>query len=907
MKKGLLLFLIIYLFFSCAQQNQPLSGGPIDTVPPKIIFTNPELFDTNFLEQIIVIKFNEFIIADNIDQEFFSSPPFTKNPKFKVKGRKLIIHLKEPLQDSATYTFTFGKSIEDLHEGNKFLNYEYVFSTYDSVDNHSISGQVIDAYTFEPLTDIAVMLYATNDDSIPFMQLPLYITKTDSSGNFKLSRVGVRDYKIFALEDMNNNFIYNEVESRLAFSDTLITPWSELIISYDTIDSGTVIINPLIDTLLDTLRFDSVIVKQITNYYPDSLKLFLFTEGSAQQEIKRLVRKSKGLVKLFFVKPLIDNYIEIFPFDIDSSPFFEHKTEKFRSADSVYFWFSQKEFYDNDSLKFIAKYYNNDTILVDDTISFYDYDYGADTMPIEILSYRESISVYEPFTIISNSLIRKIDSSGIHLFELIDTVVADEKKQNVRVIRPNYDSLVFIFDRPIIETFSIDFQNYTDNDIPAIWRKSTTNDTVFCDIVNPSLHLIDSLKLTVNYDNFFFFRQIQLLNKTFELPITYQKIIKKERKTQDTISFIFAKDIPDNFEMNVLNFNNSNYNVYKKNNELKIVLKTHSIIDEDTLFFAFNFVDMKTVDNQTLFFDDTLKAIYVYDHQKIIYKRRYLRSKILIGFKKQFLQTPEIELLSFNPVKKWNTIKIYPTTDTLLISILNQRVLRLNTMRLRISYFDIDQHNDTLWFSDTLSLKVEHIADNNTQIVGREINLKLKRPVDFIVSTDTNRIRNININAKFLPAKKYELVVDSSAFIDLYGKTQDSAKFSFEVFSPSDFASLYLNIKNIWAVLDTVTVDTSVFYSLPQGQMILLIEDENGDIYKRANFVTDKILKDAMFLPGSYTLKLFFDKNNNGIWDTGNYFKHIQPEKVFIYKTKLNLTEGAQEKVIWDLAKFKHY
>lgn len=900
--KLLIVIFLMYMFFSCAQQNQPLSGGTVDTVAPKIIQATPDFYDTNFNGQNITIKFSEFIVANNINDEFFSSPPLNEKPKFKVKGRKLMINLKEPLLDSVTYTFSFGQSIVDLHESNPAKEFEYVFSTYDSIDYHQVSGKILNAYTKKPITDVPVALYAKNDDSIPFLQLPLYITKTDSSGKFTINRIRVRDYKLFAFEDLNNNLIFDNGESKLAFCDSLIKPWTEIVTIYDTLDSGTVVVNPLIDTLLDTLLYDSIVVKNITNYYPSSLNLLLFTEGSARQEVKRLVRTSKGLVKLFFVKPLINNYISISPFDLATSQYFEHKTETFANGDSVYLWFKNKEFYTPDTLKFIAKYYDIDTILIKDTISFSDYDYGTDTLPLELYSYRQAIGNNETFTVVSKNLIEQIDTAKIHLYELLDTLVADTKKQGVKVIRANYDSLVFIFDRPIVKNFKITFKDYAAQDIPVLWKTSNTNDSVFCNITSRSLHLIDTLKFDLFYDNLFFFNKIQNLNKTFELPLTYQKVIDKKRIYQDTILFTFSKNIPNNYSLSILNFNPSNYIVRKINNQLKIILSTHQIIDKDTLNVAINFVDMNKIDGDTLYFNDTLKAIYVYDHQEIVYKRRYLRSKILIGFKKQFIQTPEVELLSFNPVKKWNKLKISPTNDSILIDVLNQRVLRLNNMRLRIGYFDINQHGDTLWFSDTLSLKVEHLQNNNTKIAGREIELKLKRPVEFFITNDSSKIRNYNINAKLHDQKKYELKIDSSAFIDLYNKTHDSIKFTFEVYSPEDFVLFYIDIRNIWAVLDSVTIDTSSFYSLPNGQIILLIEDENGDLYKSANFNTDKTLKDASFLPGTYSLKLIYDENNNGYWDTGNYFKHEQPEKVFIYKTKLNLSEGNKEKIIWDLS-----
>ncbi len=896
---------LFLLFFSCAQQNQPLSGGPKDTIPPKIISSLPKIDDTSFNSNKLEIKFDEYIITNNIDLEFFSSPPLTKKPKFKVVRKRLYITLKDTLLDSVTYTFTFGNSIVDLHENNKLKNFEYVFSTYDSIDYHSVSGYVKDASTFEPLQDMAVMLYTNFDDSIPCKQLPLYVTKTDSAGHFIISRIKKGNYKILALEDLNNNFIFNQDESKIAFADSLITPWSKLITTYDTLDSGTVIANPLIDTLLDTLRFDSIVINKHTEFYPDSLELLMFTEESAKQEIKRLIRDSKGLVKLFFVKPLIKNYLKLYPFELDQSAYFNCKIEKYPSGDSVYCWFPEKQFYNNDTLKFISEYYDIDTVLVLDTLTFPEYNYETDTTPFKIYNNKENISIYNPYTINVQNLITKIDTTKIHLFKIVDTVVADEKKQIIKVIRPKYDSLVFTFSRPIVDKFYINFDDYTATDVPAIWSLNATNDSVFCKITSHSLHNSDTLNITVDYDNLFFFNTIQQSTSSFSLPVTYQNLIKSTRKTQDTIILEFSKDLPKNIPLKIIDFSSSDYTTEINHNFINLYLKNSQMIMQDTLLITLHFFDMLLNTGKKSFYNDTVSAIYTYDHQKIIYKRRYLRSKILLGFKKSFIETPKIELLSLNPSNKWLAIKLNQSRDTLLLNITNQRVTRLNTMKLAVKYFDINQHNDTLWFADTLNLKTEQIADNNTKIVGHEKNLTIKKPINFNINQDSSIIRNYNITANLEPGAKYKLFIDSLAFTDIYSKNNDSVNFSFNVFSPDDFASLFLDIKNIWAVLDSVNIDTSNFYYLPKGQLILLILDENQNIYKTVTFNTDRTLKDAMFLPGTYSLKLFYDKNNNGYWDTGNYFKHRQPEKIFIYKSKLNLTNGNNEKVIWDLSKYK--
>ena len=50
-----------------------------------------------------------------------------------------------------------------------------------------------------------------------------------------------------------------------------------------------------------------------------------------------------------------------------------------------------------------------------------------------------------------------------------------------------------------------------------------------------------------------------------------------------------------------------------------------------------------------------------------------------------------------------------------------------------------------------------------------------------------------------------------------------------------------------------------------------------------------------LFAPGEYELRVLYDTNGNGVWDSGRFFgKHLQPEKVIPIKKKLNV------KANWD-------
>ncbi len=903
MKKGLFIFTIILLFIACAQQNQPLSGGPKDTIPPHIIYSIPKLDDTSFHGNEIIIKFNEYFTLNNINAKFFSSPPFKEKPKFKIKGKKLILKINEKLKDSVTYFLNYGNSVQDFHEKNVLKKLTLFFSTYNKIDTLKASGKIIDSYSHKPVSDIYVMLYKKNTDSIPFKQTPIYVAKTDSSGLFTINNIKFHKYKIFALEDLNNNFIYNEDESNIAFSDSLVKPWVETKIQVDSLDSGAIFIDPKNTKITDTLRHDTVIKKTIYIFHPDSLKLLLFTEEDARQEIKRKVRDFKGLVKLSFTKTLIDNYIKISPLDPNDIKYFDLKKEEFNSHDSIYLWFTNPKFFDKDSLNFIAEYKINDSTLSSDTIKLTNYDFSTDTLPIEISSNKKNISNLSFFPLKSETPILSIDSSKINLYQIIDTIVEDEKKQLVKIIRPELDSLIFIFKRPIVKNFNIIFDNYSAKEIPFFWTKNNKNDSIFCKIKNQKLAQEDSLKFKYFYDNLYFFNQIQKLSSHAKIPVTEQKIISEKRIKQDSINILFNKNIPSNSSIKLLNFSKTDYIYQILNNKLEIILKNQKAINTDTLLIALSMIDRKLHNGLEKNYIDTIKAIYTFDKQSITYIRRYMRSRMIIAFKKHLLAPPKLKLLSFKPLRKWYSLKLNKTKDSVVVNISNQRVLRLNNMKLKIAFFDINQHKDTLFFADTITLKIKKLEKESSKILGREKKLTLFKDIRYKINQDTQDIRKYDVFAKYISGQKYKLTIDSAALKDIFSRTNDSISFNFKIFSPDDFSSISFQIKNIWAVLnDTASIDTNTFYQLPKGQIILQIEDKDGNVYKKIDFKTDKTFTDPMFLPGTYNLRIIYDENENGIWDTGNYIKHRQPEKVFIYTKTINLGEGDSQTIIWDLA-----
>ncbi|RZN82318.1 MAG: hypothetical protein EVB11_08860 [Winogradskyella sp.] len=110
--------------------------------------------------------------------------------------------------------------------------------------------------------------------------------------------------------------------------------------------------------------------------------------------------------------------------------------------------------------------------------------------------------------------------------------------------------------------------------------------------------------------------------------------------------------------------------------------------------------------------------------------------------------------------------------------------------------------------------------------------------------------------------EKYKMEVLPSAFTDFYGEVNDTLNFTFNTRKKSDFGSIRVNLINAKFPLIVQLVDE-------RGKVLY---EQYADEYPVVDF-SDIDAK-------QYQLRAIFDTNKNGKYDSGNYLKKIQPERV---------------------------
>lgn len=207
--------LFIFFLYSCASIKYP-EGGPKDEIPPNIVRITPDLPKTHFQNKKIIIKFDEYIKNEDYTKEILFSPLMKSPYKVLTYGKKIKILLPNDISNEYTYLLTIKNGIKDFNEGNKLQSIlQFPFTKSQIFDTCSIEGKLILAHPKLKLENFFVFLYEY--DSVTNQNFhnkkPLYFGIVNEKNEYKIPYIKNGKYKILAVQDKNNDFLYNEGEN----------------------------------------------------------------------------------------------------------------------------------------------------------------------------------------------------------------------------------------------------------------------------------------------------------------------------------------------------------------------------------------------------------------------------------------------------------------------------------------------------------------------------------------------------------------------------------------------------------------------------------------------------------------------------------------------------------------------
>lgn len=382
----------------------------------------------------------------------------------------------------------------------------------------------------------------------------------------------------------------------------------------------------------------------------------------------------------------------------------------------------------------------------------------------------------------------------------------------------------------------------------------------FCDAVRQDTTWIDSLHIKditrVGYTRF---TPDNIVLRAFNETLTDRFFLKAERQEPDHFTLFFSygdKSLP---KLRGLNFDDSNAFIIEptvRRDTITYWLRDTTLVNQDTLSIELKYMATDTLgclQPQT----DTLQIL-----SKLPYAKRLkdAQKEYNDWHKKQEKQRKRGEPYDsvMPPRLLTPQIQINSTLDP-------DRDVRL-MFKCPLALVDSSKihlyaKHDTLWYDTPLRISpvIERI------------------PGDTATTDIAKSLRMYDIQAAWQPDTEYSLEMDSLAFADIYGLHSPKLKQGFKVKSLDEYSSLV--------------------FTIPQAKgenIVVELLNQQDAAVKRTN-VVDGTAQFFYITPGIYYARLFYDDNNNGVWDTGEYATGRQPELTCYYPDEIEC------KAKWDV------
>lgn len=346
----------------CASPGTP-TGGARDENPPVMVRANPAPGTTGVMPKTITIDFDEYVSVRDAFTNVVISPTSASVPRVSATGKRVNVQFSDTLQPNTTYTIDFASSIEDANESNKLENFTYSFSTGDVLDTLRISGIVLQADNLEPRQQMLVGVHRAEAPDTAFRTMRLErVAKTDAMGRFSIRGLKPGKYRVYALNDLNSDYRWDNPEEEIAFYDVEVSPSATSTMTTDTIYNRR------------TRLPDTVVERQATVFLPNDILLSSFSTGYKPQYLKESARRDSTVITLTF-NATSDTLPRITLLNMPAEKWGQGVIlERSATNDSLTYWLRDPELIATDTLRMTVEYKRNKAMGVweaaSDTLSF---------------------------------------------------------------------------------------------------------------------------------------------------------------------------------------------------------------------------------------------------------------------------------------------------------------------------------------------------------------------------------------------------------------------------------------------------------------------------------------------------------------------------------------------------------
>lgn len=276
---------------------------------------------------------------------------------------------------------------------------------------------------------------------------------------------------------------------------------------------------------------------------------------------------------------------------------------------------------------------------------------------------------------------------------------------------------------------------------------------------------------------------------------------------------------------------------------------------------------------------------------RVMEKRTDPDGKLYFKFNKPLFE-PSVKITYPPGLDETKYVEISPTKDTALVYLPNSKY-----DSVRIAFFDRGKSLDTVYlrkglkepFTRNITFRY-NLGNGDLLKPGSDLQVIANEPLDnfnqelivlnedsvdvsFTATKDLVNPKIINLKHNWRQGAAYKITINEGAVTDIYGDKNKTAIRKFRINKPENYGTLTIKLN---------VADTSRSY-------VAQILNVQKNILRTVSFHnnTPVILKD--YLTGKYQVRIIYDDNKNGIWDSGSVKLGTQPEKIWLYEKEINL------------------
>ena len=271
--------------------------------------------------------------------------------------------------------------------------------------------------------------------------------------------------------------------------------------------------------------------------------------------------------------------------------------------------------------------------------------------------------------------------------------------------------------------------------------------------------------------------------------------------------------------------------------------------------------------------------------------------RIILAFNKPLID-PTVQILDPEALNKIKMVEINGTRDSALLWLpeltfdslkvaINEAGKSLDTVILRRT--KRDTYTRTVLISDnisgtklkprtdirlTMSSPISTAQESQMSLLEDSIQVKGLQ----LIKND-NSLRSYNIKYPWKLNKEYILKLSENAFTDAFGNKSKAYIKKFSLDTEDNYGSISIKV----TVPDTA------------NNYIVQWLGEKENIFRQDVVTKDTVLNYTTYPTAKYHIRVIYDENSNGQWDTGNILTKQQPEKTWTFEKEISLRPN------WDL------